>query len=119
MTASIQISHVNGHNFNSEVIESSIPVIVEFGATWCGPCHILAPVIDELAKELAGRIKFCKLDIDNNHPLKNKFGIHDLPTFIVFNKGIAADYIIGTHPKSELRKRINKLLSSFNIVKDI
>ncbi len=112
MISTAKIFEVNKANFEKEVIRNKISVVVEFGASWCGPCHIIAPIIDELAVEYDGIIKFCKLDTDENAEIKEKYGISDLPAILLFNNGSVADIILGTKPKSEMKLKIDNLLNS-------
>lgn len=111
MISTSNIINVDKGNFESEVTHSKIPVFVEFGASWCGPCHIIAPMIEELAVEYNGSLKFCRVDTDENIPLKEKFGVSDLPTIILFKSGLVTEFIVGTKPKSELKISLEKLLN--------
>lgn len=78
---------VNVNNFESEVLKSEIPVLVDFWATWCGPCRMLAPTVSSVAEKFSGKVKVCKVDIDENIPLAEKFGIEVIPTLVVFKGG--------------------------------
>ncbi len=78
---------VNVNNFESEVLKSEIPVLVDFWATWCGPCRMLAPTVSAVAEKFSGKVKVCKVDIDENIPLAEKFGIEVIPTLVVFKGG--------------------------------
>ena len=97
-------------NFESEVLLSNIPVLLEFGASWCGPCHIIAPGINKLAIEYDGRVKFCLLNVDEDIELKEKYGVRDLPTIILFKDGKVEDFIVGTKPTLEVKSRLDDLL---------
>jgi len=103
--------HINNQNFESEVIQSEIPVVVDFWATWCGPCLMVAPVLEELANEYENRIKVCKLDVDNNRETAGAYGNQSIPTIMIFKGGKMADRLIGAVPKSEFKKMIDKHLS--------
>ncbi|MCX7919085.1 MAG: thioredoxin [bacterium] len=97
-------------NFDSEVIQSSIPVLVDFWAEWCGPCRMIAPTLEKLATEYAGKIKIGKLNVDNNPNIPSKFGIHSIPTLIAFKNGKQVDMIVGAAPEKEIRKKLDALL---------
>jgi len=102
---------VNESNFAHEVVESTTPVLVDFGATWCGPCRALAPIVEELAKEYAGKLKVATVDIDQAPGVAQKFNIMSVPTLIFFKGGQAKDKVIGVKPKADLKARIDKLLA--------
>ncbi|KAB2923670.1 MAG: thioredoxin [Bacteroidetes bacterium] len=93
-------------NFKNEVVDSSIPVLVDFWAVWCGPCKMIAPVVEELAKEYNGKMKFGKLDVDNNPQTAMQFGIRSIPTLLVFKGGKVVDQIVGAVPKRNLIDKI-------------
>ena len=97
--------------FQAEVNESDLPVVVDFGATWCGPCKRLAPIVEELAKEYEGKVKIAKFDIDSSPQTPAKFGIMSVPTVIFFKSGEVVDKIMGLQPKNALKARIDALLS--------
>ena len=99
-------------NFKHEVLEYHQPVLVEFAADWCGLCHIIDPIINRLAAEFLGRIKFCKVDYDLNPAIKNTYGIRDLPTLLFFNGGQIVDHIIGAVSQSDFSDRLENLLQS-------
>ena len=86
-------------NFTQEVLESNIPVLVDFWATWCGPCMMLAPTIEELASDLEGKAKICKVNVDEEGELANMFRIQSIPTVMIFKNGEVADTIVGLRPK--------------------
>lgn len=99
-------------NFESEVLKSPVPVLVDFTATWCGPCKALAPIVEQLAKDYAGRIKVGKLDIDHSRQVPTRYGIMAVPTVIFFKGGKDVVKITGLKPKSELQKTIDGLLAA-------
>ena len=89
-------------NFEQEVINSNEPVLVDFWATWCGPCKLIAPAIEELAKEYEGKVKVGKLDIDANPTVPTQYGIRSIPTLLVFKGGKMVEQIVGAVPKQEI-----------------
>jgi len=105
-----QIVHVNDSNFDEEVLNSEIPVLVDFWAEWCGPCKMIAPVLDELAEEFDGRLKICKVDVDANPDIPPKFGIRGIPTLIVFKGGNAEATKVGALSKTQLTEFISEVI---------
>ncbi|MFQ5651271.1 MAG: thioredoxin [bacterium] len=97
-------------NFRHEVLESQEPVLVDFWADWCGPCHMIAPVLQEIASEYAGRVKIAKLNVDENAATAAQYGIRSIPTLFFFKRGRIADQAIGVLPKRELVAKLNGLL---------
>lgn len=102
---------VNDANFQTEVVNSTIPVLVDFWATWCGPCKMIAPVVEELAKEYDGRLKVGKLDVDANPAVSMQYGIRSIPTLLVFKGGRVVEQIVGAVPKRSLVDKVNLHLS--------
>lgn len=96
------ITSVTSENFNKEVLNSELPVLVDFWADWCGPCKMFAPVIDEFATEHNGSVKVCKVNIDEEMGLAEQFGIMSIPTVVVFKNGSAEDSRVGVISKTEL-----------------
>ena len=101
---------VSSQNFESEVVKSNIPVLVDFWASWCAPCRMIAPVVEELAKEYDGKLKVAKLDVDANREIAQNFGIMSIPTLLIFNGGRVADQLVGAVPKSMLVDKITRVL---------
>ena len=108
--ASVGIVELNDAIFDSEVLKSESPVLVDFWAPWCGPCRILAPVVEEIANSYTGRIKVGKLNVDDNQETTMQYSIRSIPTLILFKNGKALDQIIGAVPKSEIEKMVKKAL---------
>lgn len=103
---------VTDANFQSEVMDSDQPVLVDFWATWCGPCRIIAPVIEELASDYAGRAKIAKLDVDSNPQVPMNFGVRSIPTLLFFKDGRVVDQLVGAAPKKALAERLEKLIAA-------
>ena len=97
-------------NFQAEVLQSDKPVVVDFSAAWCGPCRQLAPIIEDLAKEYAGRVKVGKLDIDQSQDIASKFGIMSVPTVLFFKAGQKVDTLVGLNSKSVYKAKIEGLV---------
>jgi thioredoxin 1 len=97
-------------NFDEEIVKSDIPAMVDFWAEWCGPCKMVSPVVEELAKEYKGKIKIASMDVDGNRQTPAKFGIRNIPTLIFFKNGEVSQTIIGAQPKSAIDQELKKLL---------
>jgi thioredoxin 1 len=100
---------VSDQDFEKEVLQSSIPVLVDFWAVWWGPCRAIAPIIDELAKELSGKVKVCKMNVDENPISPAKYGIRAIPTLIIFKDGQPVETIVGVVSKTQILKILNKI----------
>jgi thioredoxin 1 len=97
-------------NFDHEVIQSDIPVLVDFWATWCAPCKAISPLVDTVADEYAGKVKVGKVNVDENQATPGKYGVRGIPTIILFKGGAVIDQIVGAVPKSQLDALIAKAL---------
>jgi len=98
-------------NFAEEVLESNIPVLVDFWAAWCGPCRMVAPIVEELSSEYAGRTKVGKLDVDAAQKTAAEFGIRSIPTLLIFKSGKVADQLIGAVPKQQVAEKLDAVLA--------
>lgn len=105
-----QLMHVDDATFESEVLQSDVPVLVDFYATWCGPCKSLEPIVKELASEYQGRAKIVKVDIDKAPGVASSFGIMAVPTLILFKGGAEARKMTGFKPKAELERALKEVL---------
>jgi len=103
---------ITDDNFQQEVLDSDIPVMVDFWADWCQPCKRIAPVVQQIADEYEGRIKIGKLDVDENSRTSTALGIRGIPALLIFNEGKPVDQIIGAVPKSIIQKKLDETLSS-------
>jgi thioredoxin 1 len=102
---------VSDADFTKEVIESTLPVVVDFWATWCGPCQVMGPILDTIAGEYEGKVKVFKLNVDENPATPAKYGIRGIPTVILFNKGEVVDRAIGAQPKANIDNLIKKVVA--------
>jgi thioredoxin 1 len=105
--ASEKVHVFNDLNFESEVLAADVPVLVDFTATWCGPCKALAPIVDQIANELDGKVKVGKLDVDDSPITAGKFGVRGVPTVMVFHKGAVAAQRVGLTTKQKLLELVN------------
>ncbi|AIH04358.1 MULTISPECIES: thioredoxin [Thermodesulfobacterium] len=102
---------VTDETFETEVLKSPIPVLVDFWAAWCGPCRVIAPIIDELAEEFEGKVKVMKLNVDENPVTPGKYGIRAIPTLIIFKNGEPVEVIVGAVSKNTIVNALNKVLA--------
>ena len=105
--AELQLSDAT---FETEVVESDRPVLVDFWAPWCGPCRMLSPLVDELSKEYDGKVKVAKFNTDDNPQVATRYKISAIPTLLFFKGGKVVDQLVGVHPKPEIKKRLDALL---------
>jgi thioredoxin 1 len=108
MSQSGLVFHVNDEDFSREILESEIPALVDFWASWCGPCQVIAPVIEELAREYKGQIKVAKLSVDENPQTPRQYGVRGIPTLILFKNGVVLDQVVGIVPKERIRQMCDK-----------
>ena len=101
---------ITDDNFEAEVAKSDKPVLIDFWATWCGPCRMIAPIVEELAVEYDGKAKIGKVDVDENQQIAIKFGVRSIPTLLIFKDGKLKDTIIGAVPKSQIVNKLNAAL---------
>jgi thioredoxin 1 len=101
---------ITDDNFEAEVIKSDKPVLIDFWAVWCGPCKLIAPIVEELAGEYDGKVKIGKLDVDSNQQTSIKFGVRSIPTLLLFKGGNLKETIIGAVPKSKIVEKLNAVL---------
>ena len=110
MVIESNLLHVNDKNFAEEVLNAELPVLVDFWATWCGPCRSIGPIVDDLAKEFTGKVKVTKLNVDENPATPSQYGVRGIPTLILFKGGKVFDQIVGAVPKARLIAMIEKAL---------
>lgn len=108
--ASDNVIEFTDDNFDSEVIKSSTPVLVDFWATWCAPCKAILPIIDDLADAYNGKVKIGKVNVDENPGIPGQFGVRGIPTLILFKDGNVVDQLVGAIPKNQIEELLNKAL---------
>ncbi len=101
---------ISDDNFENEVLKSDQPVLIDFWATWCGPCRMIAPIVEELASEYEGIVKIGKLDVDNNQQTAIKYGVRSIPTLLVFKNGQVKERIIGAVPKGQIDQKLRSVI---------
>jgi len=104
------VLQVNDDNFEAEILKSELPALVDFWASWCGPCRAIAPVVAELAEEFAGKVKVAKLNVDESPDVPGKFGIRAIPTLMMFKDGEVVDQITGAVSKSHIETALKKMV---------
>ncbi len=102
---------VTDTTFEGDVLKSDIPVLVDFWAPWCGPCRMVAPIVEELGEEYAGKVNFYKMNTDENPAVPSKYGIRSIPSLLIFKGGELKGTIVGFRPKSDLKKRLDEALA--------
>jgi len=102
--------HVTDSTFRQEVLESNVPVLVDFWAPWCGPCRMVAPVVQEIADQYQGQVKVVKLNTDENPGVASEYGIRSIPTLMIFQAGQRVDMVVGAVPKTTLANTLDKYL---------
>ena len=102
---------ITDDNFDTEVKGSDVPVLIDFWAVWCGPCKMIAPIVEELAGEYDGKAKIGKLDVDNNQKVAMQFGIRSIPTLLIFKGGEMVDQIVGAVPKAHIEEKLKAYLN--------
>jgi len=104
-----EVIELNADTFEREVIDCELPVLVDCWAPWCQPCLIVAPIVEEVAKEYQGKVKFCKLNVDENSDIAARYGIMSIPTLLIFKEGKVVDQIIGAVPKEMIKEKLDKI----------
>jgi thioredoxin 1 len=104
------VIYINDENWQSEVLKSDIPVLVDFWAEWCGPCKAIAPILDELADELVGKLKIAKVNVDDNQKLAGDFGVRSIPTLLILKGGVVQEQVVGALSKVDLQAKIDAYL---------
>lgn len=105
-----QVTHISDDSFDSEVLKSNVPVLLDFWAEWCGPCKAIAPKLEELSQSYAGKVKIVKLNVDDNSITPSKFSVRGIPTLIMFKNGKQFDQLVGNHPKESIEDLIKKAI---------
>ncbi len=109
-TTNDKVIHLSNGEFETQVLKSDLPVLVDFYADWCGPCHAIAPTIDALSNEFEGKVKFVKVDVDANQEVASRYDIMSIPTIMLFENGRVEDSIVGAYPASVYKQHIERAL---------
>ena len=109
--ASTDVVTLQDSTFEQEVLKSNVPVLVDFWATWCGPCKAIAPTVEELARQYKGKVKVAKMDVDEHQQVPQQYGIRSIPTLLLFKGGRVVDTIIGAVPRAKLEESLKKAIS--------
>ncbi len=105
-----QVLHTSETAFENDVLKSNVPFVVDFWAEWCGPCRVIAPIVEELSKEYNGKVQFAKVNVDESPDLAGRYGVQGIPTLIIFKDGEEVGRLVGAAPKSRLAQEIEKTL---------
>jgi len=108
----VSMVHVTDGEFEQEILRSEIPVLVDFWAPWCGPCHMIAPAVEEIARKFGSRIKIAKMNVDENRATPGSYGIMSIPTLMLFRDGDVVERIVGVVPQSRLEEVVQRALGS-------
>lgn len=109
--AGLGILEVSDATFDREVLQSELPVLVDFWAVWCGPCKAIAPIVDGVAAAFAGKLKVAKVNIDQNGAAPSRFGVQSIPTLLFFKDGKVVDQVVGYRPQNEIEEKVKRLLA--------